>query len=109
MVTSLLSESAARDVEAAVTRVEQSTSAQLVVAVLPRSGDHWRGRVLVSLAWSLAAALAVLHFRPTEPAVFALLTEACVGVLSFFLLGLPSLHRCSLSAACTARSAIRLS
>ncbi|HEY1533740.1 MAG TPA: hypothetical protein VGF76_06965 [Polyangiaceae bacterium] len=105
MVTSLLSESAARDVEAAVSRVEQSTSAELVVAVLPKSGDHWRGRVLVSLAWSLAAALAVLHFRPREPAVFALLAELCVGVLSFFLLGRPSLQRWLVSPAAAERAA----
>ena len=93
MVTSLLSESAARDVEAAVTRVEQSTSAELVVAVLPRSGDHWQGRVLVSLAWSLGAALTVLHFFPQNPATFALLAQVVVVALSFWLLGLPPLHR----------------
>jgi putative membrane protein len=93
MVTSLLSDSDARQVEAAIARVERSTSAQLVVAVLPRSSDHWQGRVLVSLLWSLAAALATLHFRPANGPFFALLTQVVVGALSFLVLGWPPFHR----------------
>jgi putative membrane protein len=93
MVTSLLAEAGAREVEAAIARVEQSTSAQLVVAVVPRSQDHWQGRVLVSLAWSLAAALAVLHFRPEMSPIFALVTEVGAGALAFLALGFPPLHR----------------
>ncbi len=93
MVTSLLSDSDARQVEAAIARVEQATSAELVVAVLPRSSDHWQGRVLVSLFWSLAAALATLHFGQGGSALFALLMEVAVGVLSFLALGWPPLHR----------------
>jgi len=93
MVTSLLSDADARQVEAAVARVERSTSAELVVAVLPHSGDHWHGRVLVSLFWSLAAALATLHFKPESAAYSALLVELVVGVLSFVVLGWPPLHR----------------
>lgn len=49
--------------------------------------------MLVSLAWALGAALAVLHFRPQAPATLALLVELAVGVLSFFVLGFPPLHR----------------
>jgi putative membrane protein len=105
MVTSLLSASGARDVEAAVTRVEQSTSAQLVVAVLPRSADHWQGRMLVSLAWALAAGLAGLRFFPGISAIFAVLAETCAGALGFFLLGLPSLHRLLVAPAAAERAA----
>jgi putative membrane protein len=105
MVTSLLSASGARDVEAAVTRVEQSTSAELVVAVLPRSADHWRGRVLVAFAWALAAGLAVLHFVPANAAILAVVAEACVGVLGFFVLGLPPLHRFLVSPAAAEQAA----
>jgi putative membrane protein len=105
MVTSLLSASGARDVEAAVTRVEQSTSAELVVAVLPRSADHWRGRVLVSCAWALAAGLVVLHFSRGNAAILAALAEVCVGALGFFVLGLPPLHRFLVSPAAAERAA----
>ncbi|HEY3665617.1 MAG TPA: hypothetical protein VGL19_06440, partial [Polyangiaceae bacterium] len=93
MVTSLLSEADARNVEAAIARVEQSTSAELVVAVLPRSSDHWQGRVLASLFWALAAALATLHFWPRNTAFFGLLVELGAGTLSFIVLGWPPLHR----------------
>jgi putative membrane protein len=93
MVTSLLSASDAQAVEAAIARVERSTSAELVVAVLPQSSDHWQGRVLVALAWSLGAAFAVLHFWPEKPVFFSLLAEIGVGAVSYFLLGFPPLHR----------------
>jgi putative membrane protein len=93
MVTSLLSDSDAGQVEAAIARVEQATSAELVVAVLPRSSDHWQGRVLVSLLWSLAAALAALHFRLGNTPLFALLVQVAVGALSFVALGWPPFHR----------------
>jgi putative membrane protein len=80
-------------VEAAIARVEQSTSAQVVVAVLPKSRDHWSGRVLVSVVWSLAAALAVLHFWPGKSGIFALLGQVLVGALGYLVLGLRPLHR----------------
>ena len=105
MVRSMLSESAAREVEAAVTRVERATAAELVVAVVPRSGDHWQGRVLISLAWSLASAFAVLHWRLPHAGVLAVLVEAGVAGLSFFVLGWPPLHRWLLSPAAAERAA----
>jgi putative membrane protein len=104
-MSSLLSESDARDVEAAVTRVEQSTSAQVVVAVVPRSADHWQGRVLVSLAWALAAALAALHFRLWNSPVLALLVEVGVGAASFSILGFPALQRWLVSPVAAERAA----
>ena len=93
MVTSLLSDADAREVEAAVTRVENGTAAELVVAVVPRSADHWRGRLLVSLAWALAAAFCVLEFWPGHSPALALCVELAVGVLSFFALAWPALGR----------------
>ncbi|HYP98990.1 MAG TPA: hypothetical protein VER96_09960 [Polyangiaceae bacterium] len=93
MVTSLLSDADAREVEAAVARVESGTAAELVVAVVPRSGDHWRGRMLVSLGWAMAAAFCVLEFLPEHSPVLALLVELSVGVLSFFVLSWAPLLR----------------
>jgi putative membrane protein len=105
MVTSLLSESDAREVEAAIARVERLTAAELVVAVLPQSADHWRGRVLASLAWSLAAALATLRFLPTHSAMFALLSELVVGAVTFTALGWAPLRRLFVSPAAAERAA----
>lgn len=104
MVSSLLSEADASKVEAAVTRVERSTAAELVVAVLPRSADHLRGRLLVSVAWAFASAFAVLEFAPQRASVWALLAELAVGVVSFFGLGWAPLHRFLISPAAGERA-----
>ncbi|HEX2669354.1 MAG TPA: hypothetical protein VHM25_00705 [Polyangiaceae bacterium] len=93
MVTSLLSDADAREVEAAVARVESGTAAEVVVAVVPRSADHWHGRLLVSIAWAMAAAFCVLEFWPAHGPALALAVELSVGVLSFFALGWQPLLR----------------
>jgi len=105
MVTSLLSEADARTVESAVTRVERSTAAEVVVAVVPRSADHWRGRVLVSLAWSVAAAFGVLEFWPERSPAWALGAEVAVGAVAFLALGLPTFARWLVSPAAAERAA----
>src|SRR3954465_5514885 len=93
MVTSLLSDADAREVEAAVTRVERGRAAALVVAVVPQSGEHWRGRLLVSLAWAMAAAFCVLEFLPWRSPAVGLLIELVVGGLSFSVLSWQPLQR----------------
>lgn len=93
MVRSLLSEAEAREVEAAVGRVEAQTSAEIVVAVLPHSAEHWRARVLVSLAWALTAGFAFLHFEPWRDPALSLVVEVLVGASVYALLGLPALKR----------------
>jgi putative membrane protein len=93
MVSSLLSEADAREVEAAVARVESRTSAELVVAVVPRSHDYWQTRVLLALAWALAVGFAYLHFLPWHEPAWALLAEVVVGAAAFLVSGLPALQR----------------
>jgi putative membrane protein len=105
MVTSLLSESDARAVEAAVTRVERNSSAELVIAVVPSSADHWHGRALLSLGWGLAAAFASLEFRPTYPPALALFVELLVGFGTFLVLGRLPLQRWLVSPAAAERAA----
>jgi len=105
MVTSLLSEADARQVEAAVTRVEQGSAAEVVVAVLPRSGDHWHGRVLVSIAWAMAAALALFEFRPSGAPVLSAVLELVVGFGAFIVLGWAPLLRWLVSPSAGARAA----
>jgi len=105
MVSSLLNDADAREVEAAVTRVELRTAAELVVAVLPRSADHWQGRLLVSLAWALAGAFAVLEFAPQRASVWALLVELGVGAFSFWALGWSPLQRWLVSPVAASRAA----
>lgn len=93
MVKSLLSEADAREVEAAVARVEGQSSAELVVAVLPRSSDYWQGRVALAVAWALAAGFAFLHFAPWHEPALALALEVVVGLLSFGISATPALRR----------------
>ncbi|MEP7053105.1 MAG: hypothetical protein ABJB12_22255 [Pseudomonadota bacterium] len=105
MVSSLLSDADAREVEAAVTRVERGTAAELVVAVLPRSADHWQGRLVVALAWAFAAAFAVLEFAPHRSPFWALLVQVGVGALSFWVLAWAPLQRWFVSPAAAQRAA----
>ena len=105
MVRSLLSEADAREIEAAVARVERSTAAELVVAVLPQSAEHFRGRLLVAVAWGLAAAFAVLEFLPARGAWWPLLAETAIGTLSFLALAWPALQRWLVSPAAAERAA----
>jgi len=76
-----------------------------VVAVVPRSADHWHGRVLVAVLWSLAAALAVWHFMPGNSPILALAAEALVGGVSFSMLGWAPLQRWLVSPAAAERAA----
>lgn len=105
MVSSLLSEADAREVEAAVARVESQTSAEVVVAVVPRSHDYWRPRVLLAVAWALAAGFAYLHFAPWHEPAWALALELLVGVAVFGLAGLPVVQRRLISAQAAAEAA----
>jgi putative membrane protein len=93
MVRSLLTESDAREVEAAVGRVEAQTAAEIVVAVLPQSQEYWQARALASLAWGLAAGFAFLHFEPWRHPALSLVVEVLVGSVTYALLGLPSFKR----------------
>ena len=93
MVKSLLSEADAREVEAAVARVEERTAAEVVVAVLPQSQNYWQGRVLASLAWALAAGFGFLHFEPWRDPAWSLLVEIVVGAVVYWLVGHPPLLR----------------
>jgi putative membrane protein len=85
MVTSLLSEADARDVEAAVTQVESQTAAEVVVAVVPQSADYWQGRVLLAVAWALGSGFAFLSLEPWREPALALLLELVVGAAVFAL------------------------
>lgn len=93
MVRSLLSEADAREVEAAVERVEKNTSAELVVAVVPASADYWPGRVLLSVGWAIGAGFAFLHFAPWHEPALALALELVVGALAFLASGTTPLRR----------------
>jgi putative membrane protein len=88
MVTSILSEADAREVEAAIGRVEAQTAAEVVVAVVPQSQEYWRGRVLLALAWSLASGLAFLWLEPWREPALVLLIQVAVGAIAFAVAGL---------------------
>lgn len=106
MVTSLLSEADAREVEAAVKLVEQQSAAEVVVAVLPQSREYWQGRVLLSVLWGLGAGLGFLYVQPWHEPALALLVELLVGVAAFALAGFAPLQRRLFSAE-AARQAVQ--
>lgn len=93
MVRSLLSDADAREVEAAVARVEAQSAAEIVVAVLPQSQEYWPARVVASIAWALAAGFAFLHFEPWRDPALSLVVELLIGGVTYALLGLPALKR----------------
>lgn len=93
MVKSLLSEAEAREVEAAVARVESQSAAEVVVAVLPKSTEYWQGRVLLAVFWGLGAGLVFLLFEPWLEPALALLVEVLVGAAAFALGGWAPLLR----------------
>lgn len=105
MVRSILSEADAREVEAAVARVESETAAEVVVAVVPQSHDYWQGRVLLALGWSLAAGWAFLYFEPWHEPAWVLAIQLVVGALAFALSGSPALRRLLVSEAAADRAA----
>jgi putative membrane protein len=104
MVSSILSEADAREVEAAVARVESESAAEVVVAVVPQSQDYWQGRMLLTIGWALAAGLAFLRFEPWREPMLALLIELVVGGAVFALSGLPALRRSLVSEAAASRA-----
>jgi putative membrane protein len=104
MVKSLLSESDAREVEAAVGRVESQTAAEVVVAVVPQSAVYWQGRVLLSATWALAAGFAFLHFEPWQKPELALLCQIVGGGLAFALSGIGWVQRRLISPAAASRA-----
>lgn len=104
MVKSILSEADAREVEAAVARVESQTAAEVVVAVLPQSHDYWQGRVLVTIAWGLAAGLAFLQLEPWHEPALSLLVELLVGAAVFAVTAHPAVRRWLISAAAAERA-----
>jgi putative membrane protein len=104
MVSSLLSDADAREVEAAIAQVEAVSAAEVVVAVLPQSKTYWQGRVSIAVAWALAAGFAFLHFEPWREPALALLVEVAVGAATYALFGHRSLGRWLVSDAAATRA-----
>jgi putative membrane protein len=90
---SMLSEADGRRIEEAIRALEKKSATELVVAVIPRSGDYWRARLVVAVAWSLAAAHALLQFRPDLPPYLAVLLQVPVGIATFYVFGRGTLAR----------------
>jgi putative membrane protein len=90
---SLLSDADCGRIQEAVRALEKKSSTELVVAVVPKSADYWQMRLVVAVAWSLAAALALVHFRPELDPSWVLLLEVPVGLVTFLLFGQGPLAR----------------
>jgi putative membrane protein len=105
MVTSLLTDADARAIEAAVARIEGESSAEIVVAVVPRSADYWQGRVLLAVAWAVAAGLVFLLVQPWRDPALSVLVEVLVGALAFAISGFQPVLRLLVSSKAAALAA----
>lgn len=82
---SLVNTNDARRIEAAIKAAEAGSGTELVVAVVKRSGEYWVQPMLAAAAWALAAAIAVLHFRPELDPLWAIGAEIVVGAAALAL------------------------
>src|SRR5687768_9535946 len=82
-----------KQIEAAIAEVEKKSATELVVAILPRSGDYRLVRAVLAGCWSLAAALLVATFWPEEGVLLPLLVQVAAGVPAYLLFGLGPLWR----------------
>jgi putative membrane protein len=90
---SLLSDADCTQIENAVRALEKKSATELVVAVVPKSADYWQARLVVAVAWALAAAHAMLQFRPDVAPFVAVLLQVPIGVATFVLFGRGALAR----------------
>jgi putative membrane protein len=80
-------------VEAAIAEVEQNTSAEIVVAALPRSGRYVDTRLWCALAVGLSAATLVHWLRPELGVSPILWVQAGAGAAAFVLASVPGVLR----------------
>ena len=100
----LLSEADRKRIEGAIGELEQRTAAEVVVAVVGRSGAHVAERALAGFAVALAAGLAFFEAFPAFDPRYALLVELAAGFAGFALFGVPALERLLVSRAAARRA-----
>jgi putative membrane protein len=93
VIMALFSDDDLKRIEAAIAEVEAQSATELVVAVLPRSGDYRLGRLFVAVCWALAASLVVATLWPGQGALVALLLQIPVSLAVYLLFGVPALWR----------------
>ncbi len=89
----LFSEYDRKQVEAAIAELEKKSATELVVAILPRSGDYRVARAVVAVCWGLAAGLGVVSLWPHQGALFSLLIQIPIGLGAYLLFGAAPLWR----------------
>lgn len=88
-----------RRIEAAIGALEQKTSAEFVVAVVPSSARYSRGRAAVAVVWAVASAILYFRFVPWGGELAALALQLPVAGAVWALFGWPPLHRLLVPAA----------
>jgi putative membrane protein len=94
---SVLTNDEQKRVELAIARLEAESATELVVAVLPRSGDYRFPRLLAACAWALAASLASATFWFEHDALLPFAVLLVAGGVAWFLFGVPALWRALIS------------
>lgn len=93
MVKSLLSADGAREIEEAVRELEKRSATELVVALLPRSGDYLQWRALASAASGLAGAIGIHLLVPSLSALWLAPLQSLLTLGAYLLTGWPPLYR----------------
>ena len=89
----LLNPTDTQRIEQTIERIERSTAAEIVVAVVARSAEYSRGRALGAALWAVATAGAVFEFAPGGHEIWTLLLQLPVGWVAWLVLGIPAVHR----------------
>lgn len=89
----LVSDADCRRIEQAIAQVERRSATEFVVAIVPKSAKYSRYRAIAAAAWSVATAMAYFPLVPWGAEVWALALQLPVGMLAWFVLGVPALHR----------------
>lgn len=87
MVRSILSEADEREIEAAVARVEEKSATEIVIAVVPSSGQYIGFRAGIAFGWGLGLVFLLHWLRPELEVGWLLLLEPVVMALVYVILG----------------------
>ncbi len=92
------------EIAAAVRRVEETSTAEVVVTVVPRSAGHWDVALAAALAAAFLVQAAAAIFYPGASALHVALDSALLALLAVGLVrGLPPLERLLLPARAASR------
>lgn len=93
MTMGMLTQDAAKQVEAAIGQAEQLSAGEMVVAVVPRCARYGEERLMVAAAWGVGFCLLGHQLTTSIPSYLWIAVQLPVILLLYTLLGTPFLLR----------------